>query len=92
VYPSVSLTPFYFRLGETPVNMPLPQYFNPHPASLEPLPVSSLLDSTPLDVSEKITAQGRFFFNNHEKFFLKGVTYRPESYRRNSMGSAYIFS
>jgi O-antigen biosynthesis protein len=59
------------------VNMPLPQYFNPHPASLEPLPVSSLLDSTPLDVSEKITAQGRFFFNNHEKFFLKGVTYGP---------------
>jgi O-antigen biosynthesis protein len=57
--------------------MPLPQFFNPHPASLEPLPVSSLLDSTPLDVSEKITAQGRFFFNNHEKFFLKGVTYGP---------------
>jgi len=59
------------------VNMPLPQFSEELPESLESLPLSSRDDSTPLDCSEKITAQGRFFFNNHEKFFLKGVTYGP---------------
>ena len=32
-----------------------------------------------LDLSEKITLRGRFFFANDEKFFLKGVTYGPFS-------------
>ncbi|HEX7228273.1 MAG TPA: hypothetical protein VF353_10920, partial [Candidatus Binatia bacterium] len=59
------------------MNMPLPQFSKPYPEYLEPLPLSSELDAIPLSDSDKITAQGRFFFNNHEKFFLKGVTYGP---------------
>ncbi|HEY7321091.1 MAG TPA: glycosyltransferase [Candidatus Binatia bacterium] len=35
--------------------------------------------STPLNVSEKVALQGRFFVLNDEKFFLKGVTYGPFS-------------
>src|SRR5512145_3292726 len=31
----------------------------------------------PLTSSEKIKLQGRFFFLNDEKFFVKGVTYGP---------------
>ena len=33
----------------------------------------------PLNISEKVVLQGRFFFLNDEKFFLKGVTYGPFS-------------
>jgi len=33
----------------------------------------------PLNISEKVALQGRFFFLNDEKFFLKGVTYGPFS-------------
>jgi GT2 family glycosyltransferase len=32
-----------------------------------------------LSISEKVSLQGRFFFLNDEKFFLKGVTYGPFS-------------
>jgi GT2 family glycosyltransferase len=40
---------------------------------------------TPLSVSEKVALQGRFFFLNDEKFFLKGVTYGPFSPSREGV-------
>ena len=60
------------------MNMPLPQFVESR-LPLGPVPLPSLLEPhpTPISESEKITARGRFFFNNDEKFFLKGVTYGP---------------
>lgn len=43
------------------------------------LPLLVEPDRTPLSTSEKVALQGRFFFLNDEKFFLKGVTYGPFS-------------
>ena len=40
---------------------------------------------TPLSLSEKVALQGRFFFLNDEKFFLKGVTYGPFSPSREGV-------
>ena len=39
----------------------------------------------PLNISEKVVLQGRFFFLNDEKFFLKGVTYGPFSPSREGV-------
>jgi GT2 family glycosyltransferase len=42
-----------------------------------PMPLFAERRRAPLGESEKVSLQGRFFFTNDEKFFLKGVTYGP---------------
>ncbi|HEU4341448.1 MAG TPA: glycosyltransferase, partial [Candidatus Binatia bacterium] len=51
------------------------------------VPLASCVEPriTPLTESEKVVAQGRFFFLNEEKFFLKGVTYGPFSASRQGV-------
>jgi hypothetical protein len=47
------------------------------------VPLASFVEPrfSPLAESEKVTVQGRFFFVNDEKFFLKGVTSAPSHLR-----------
>src|ERR671924_1413071 len=42
-----------------------------------PMPLFAERRRAPLGESEKVSLQGRFFFTNDEKVFLKGVTYGP---------------
>jgi GT2 family glycosyltransferase len=49
------------------VSMPMPAFLEPRRA--------------PVNVSEKVSLRGRFFFLDDEKFFLRGVTYGPFSPR-----------
>jgi GT2 family glycosyltransferase len=59
--------------------MPSPLQLRGTPLISRPMP--SLVESCRrgLEISDRVVPRGRFFFQNDEKFFLKGVTYGPFS-------------
>jgi GT2 family glycosyltransferase len=63
------------------VNMPMPSPLQLRGTPLISRPMPSLVESCRrgLEISDRVVPRGRFFFQNDEKFFLKGVTYGPFS-------------